>query len=61
MPQKLVLNLFGNHNQNKLTQPTKTYSENLSFILVFHGGMRIVNDEGLFRLFCVWKSEVGSK
>ena len=63
MPQKLVLNLFRNHNQNKFTQPTKTNLENLSFILVilvFHS-LRNVNDQGLFRLFCVWKSEVGSK
>ena len=68
MPQKLVLNLFRNHNQNKFTQPTKTILENLSFILVFlvfHSlrniAVRNVNDQGLFRLFCVWKSEVGSK
>ena len=43
MPNKLVLNLFRNHNQNKLSQPIKTNSENLSFIiLVFHGGMSTI-------------------
>ena len=42
MPQKLVSNLFRNHNQNKLTQPTKTNLENLSFILVFHCGMSTI-------------------
>ena len=43
MPQKLVFkNLFRNHNQNKLTQPTKTNIENLSFILVFHCGMSTI-------------------
>ena len=45
--------MFGNHNQNKLTQPTKTNLENLSFILVFliFHSLRNVNDQGLFRLF----------